>query len=138
MRSRGLLGKALLTLFAAGALFLFLVPLLNMTLTSLKTTDQMSEPGAPIYPAQPATYEYEGKELPVYYVPIDGTTEELAMLKPGRRASEFINPKDPEAGPIKWEGNWRKLERPWQWAPTWSNYPEAWTRSISVASSSTR
>lgn len=48
------------------------------------------------------------------------------MLKPGRRQSEFINPEDPAAGPIVWEGNWRNLERPWSFSPTWQNYPDAW------------
>lgn len=117
-------------IFSAIALFLlvlFLAPLANMLFTSTKTFAQMSEPGAPIWPALPATFEYEGKELGVYIVPMeDGSTENLAMLTPGRRQSTFIDPDNPEAGPIVWEGNWRALDRPWSFAPTWSNYPQAW------------
>lgn len=105
----------------------FLVPIVSMIFTSLKTMDQMTEPGAPLWPAEPAEFEYEGKMLPVYYVPLeDGSTEELAMLKPGRRQSVFINPQDPTAEPITWKGNWRELARPWALAPTWQNYPDAW------------
>ena len=33
---------------------------------------------------------------------------------------------DPDGEPIVWQGAWRTLERPWAWAPTWSNYPQAW------------
>jgi multiple sugar transport system permease protein len=119
--------KIWITTLAAVLLFIFLVPLANMIFMSLSTTEQLTEPGAPIYPAEPASFEYEGKELPVFIVPMpDGSTQELAMLKPGRRSSTFINPAEPTAEPIKWEGAWRTLERPWTWSPTWSNYPEAW------------
>ncbi len=50
----------------------------------------------------------------------------LALITPGRRASEFVDPENPDAGPIAWEGSWRALTRPWEWAPTWDNYPAAW------------
>jgi multiple sugar transport system permease protein len=119
-------GATFYTVFGAILLFLFLVPLVYMASTSLKTTDQMTEAGAPWYPATPATWTSpEGKEYPVYIVPIDGTTEELALVKKGRKSSEFVDPNDPTQV-IKWEGSWRSLERPWTFAPTWANYPEAW------------
>lgn len=125
---RDVLTKLLVSLAAAALLFLFLVPLVNMVFTSLKTIDQMTEAGAPQFPAQPATFEAaDGKILPVYTVPLpDGTVMDLALVKPGRQSSEFINPADPTAPPIVWEGSWRALDRPWSWSPTWSNYPEAW------------
>ena len=125
--SRKMWARLGMTALAVAFLFIFLVPLANMVFMSLKTMDQMTEPGAPIYPASPATYEYEGKELPVYEVPLeDGSTQELAMLKPGRRVSTFIDPSDPTAEPIEWQGAWRTLDRPWSFDPTWSNFPAAW------------
>lgn len=127
LRVRRLGTKIWVTLLAIFLIVLFLAPLLNMIFTSLKSMDQMTEAGAPIYPAKPATFEVEGKELPVYAVPMpDGSTQDLALVKPGRKSSVFVDPADPEAGPIEWEGSWRTLDRPWTWAPTWENYPEAW------------
>ncbi len=124
---RALFNKTATTLLATVLLVMFLAPLLNMVFISLKTMDQMTEPGAPQYPAEPAVFEYEGKELPVYSVPMpDGSTQELAMYKPGRQESVFIDPNNPAGEQIVWQGSWRALDRPWQWAPTWSNYPEAW------------
>jgi len=124
---RKLLRRVGMTALAATLLFVFLVPLGNMFFVSVKTMDQMTESGAPIWPAEPALFEWEGKDLEVYVVPMpDGSTQELAMVKPSRRASQFLDPRNPEAGLIEWEGNWRQLERPWSWAPTWSNYSEAW------------
>ena len=64
-RSRGqrrnLMPKTLVTLLALVILFVFLVPLASMIFTSLQTMNQLVEPGAPIWPAQPATFEFEGK-----------------------------------------------------------------------------
>lgn len=116
-----------LTLLALALLTAFLAPLASMILNSFKTIDQMTEPGAPLWPAQPGTFELDGNELPVYVVPMEnGESLELAMVKPGRRQSVLINPDDVAAGEITWEGNWRELERNWTFAPTWSNYPQAW------------
>jgi multiple sugar transport system permease protein len=126
---RAVWGKTITTLVAAFFLFLFLVPLVYMMSTSLKTMDQMTEPGAPWYPAQPASYTApDGKTYPVYEVPIDNRTESLALVKKGRKASEFVDPKNPDAGIIKWEGSWRALNRDWAWSPTWQNYADAWNQ----------
>ncbi len=115
------------TLLAAVLLALFLSPFLYMVFTSLKTQEQISIIGSPIWPAAVATYEYEGKELEVYTVPMeDGTTRNLAILKPGRQESTFVDPNAPEEGEIIWQGSWRSLDRPWELSPTWSNYVEVW------------
>jgi multiple sugar transport system permease protein len=126
IRWRKVVGTTAYTLVSAVLLFVFLVPLVFMISTSLKTTDQMTEAGAPWYPAIPATWiSPEGKEFPVYEVPIDGRTEDLALVKKGRKASEFVDPNNPTEI-IQWEGSWRSLARPWTLSPTWSNYAEAW------------
>lgn len=126
IRWRKVVGTAVYTVVGAILLFIFLVPLVFMISTSLKTTDQMTEAGAPWYPAIPATWiSPEGKEYPVYEVPIDGRTEDLALVKKGRKASEFVAPNNPTEI-IQWEGSWRSLSRPWTLSPTWSNYSEAW------------
>ena len=59
-------------------------------------------------------------------VEIDGEVKELAIVKPGRQQSEFVDPANPDAGVIVWEGNWRILEPVRQSAWAWGNYTEAW------------
>jgi len=115
------------TIFTLAILFIFLSPFAFMIFTSLKTQDQISIVGAPIYPAAPPKIEYNGKQLEVFIVPLpDGTTKNLAMLKKGQKESTFIDPENPAAGEILWTGSWRNLDRPWEFSPTFSNYQEAW------------
>ena len=128
-RRRPMDGRSLLiTSFTVILLALFLSPLLRTVSLSLKSADQITTIGAPIWPADPGTFEWEGENLDVYLVPIDGTTRELALVDPGRQESGFIDPADPEAGVITWQGSWRALERPWELAPQWGNFAEVWTR----------
>ncbi len=119
--------SVILTLITLLIVFLFLLPFFNMVFTSLKTTNQMSEMGAPIWPALPGTVEVDGKTLDVYEVPMpDGSVQDLAIVKKGRQESTFIDPANPEAGEIVWQGAWRTLDRTWTISPTWSNFYEAW------------
>jgi multiple sugar transport system permease protein len=114
-----------ITVFTLGILGIFLSPFLFMVFTSLKTQEQITIVGAPIYPAAPSLFEYEGQELEVFTVPLpDGSEEDLAMLKKGRQESVFIDPRTLEE--ITWQGSWRSLDRPWQFSPTWENYVEVW------------
>ena len=88
---------------------------------------QIAEPNSPLLPSDPATFDYQGETYDVYYVPMpDGTTRELALVKKGRQQSDFIDPANPAAGPITWQGSWRTLSQPWQVAPQWGNYAEVW------------
>ena len=129
-RRRPLNSRSLLaTSFTIILLALFLSPLLRTLSLSLKSADQITTIGAPIWPADPGTFEYEGETLDVYLVPLpDGTTKELALFDPGRQESGFIDPADPDAGVITWVGSWRSLEQPWEFAPQWGNFGEVWTR----------
>ena len=114
-----------ITVFTLAILGIFLSPFLFMVFTSLKTQEQITIVGAPIYPAAPSFFEYEGEELEVFTVPLpDGSEEDLAMLKKGRQESVFIDPRTLEE--ITWQGSWRALDRPWQVSPTWENYVEVW------------
>jgi len=127
---RPLDGRSLFaTTFTVLLLALFLSPLLRTVSLSLKSADQITTIGAPIWPADPGTFEYEGDTLDVYLVPLpDGTTRELALFDPGRQESGFIDPAAPDAGVITWQGSWRALEQPWEFAPQWGNFGEVWTR----------
>ncbi len=121
-------GRSWLVTGATGlTLFLFLIPLAFMAITSLQSEQQIGNIGGPILPRSPATFEYETEALDMYTVPMaDGTEQALAMLQPGRQVSQFIDPADPGAGPIEWEGNWRQLSPAYELDLQWGNYNRAW------------
>ena len=114
------------TLFASILVSVFLMPLAYMGATAVKSETQTSTPGAPIWPAAPQTFTYEGTEYPVFQVPIDGGTRPLALIEPHREDAVFIDPADPAAGPITWEGRWRTLEQSWTFSLEWSSFTRAW------------
>jgi multiple sugar transport system permease protein len=125
-RFRKSLAGTVVTAITALVLVAFLLPLGYMAVTSLKSQAMIADPTAPIYPASPATFEYEGEQLDVYSVPIDGELQSLGMLKPGRQESQFIDPANPERGPVVWEGNWRLLDPAYEFDPQLQNFSEAW------------
>lgn len=126
-RRRELITSAIITLGALVLLGVYVMPLIFGLVTSLKTAAQASEPNAPIMPMDIVTFEYEGEILDVLIVPFpDGTTRELALLTKTRSVNTFIDPDDPTATPIEWEGNWRSLRPVREVSIQWGNYPEAW------------
>jgi multiple sugar transport system permease protein len=130
-RSRALkknLKRLGVTSFTIAILALFLSPFLQMVYTALSTTDKMTTLGAPSWPAEPASFTYQGQELEVYRVPTETGTRDLAIVKKGRRVSTFVDPANLEAGEITWQGSWRALERPWTFSPTWSNFSDVWEK----------
>ena len=115
-RARGLstgVTRLGLTLFAASLAMIFLLPLGYMVLTSIKDNSQITALNAPLWPASPQTYTAaDGQIYPLYTVPLpEGGTKNLAMLKPGRIVSTFIDPATGQE--IKWQGNWRGLSPVW-------------------------
>ncbi len=107
-------------------LFLFLIPMAYGIVTALKTDSQFSKTGAPWWPATEGQFEYEGESYDIYQVPIDGEIRDMALVKKGRQSSSFVDPANPEAGLIEWEGAWRQLERTWELDPQWSNFLKSW------------
>lgn len=116
----------LLTLVAVLLLAAFLSPLLRAATSSIKSTEQLGQAGSPLLPSDIATIEYQGESVELFKVPIDGTLRELGLLKRGRTQSDFIDPADPGAVPITWEGSWRTLEPVWVLAPHFENYARVW------------
>jgi multiple sugar transport system permease protein len=116
------------TLFTVLILALFLAPFLQMMYVALSTQQQMAALGAPAWPATPETFTYQGQELEVYQVPTENGIRNLAILKKARKASTFIDPANPQAGEITWQGSWRTLNRPWSLSPTWSNFTDVWDK----------
>ena len=125
---RKFLAKASITAFAVILVTAYLSPLLYMVTTSFQQPSQVATPGAPIWPATPDTATYEGKEYPIYAVPIDGGTRNLILIEPGRESSVFVDPTDPSATPIEWEGRWRTLKQSWRFSPLLENYTTVWNQ----------
>lgn len=126
LKARKRLNIVLMTLFTTVVLLIFLLPLGYGIMTSLKTDTQISTAGSPWYPASPVVYNYEGEEYDVFSVPVNGEIVEWALVNKGREASEFVDPQNPGAGLIPWDGRWRTLEQAWEYDPVWSNFADAW------------
>jgi multiple sugar transport system permease protein len=127
-RERGDGAKSfLLTLIAVLAVAAFLSPMLRSMSYSLKSLEQITQAHSPLYPADPVTFEYQGADLPLLNVPLpDGSMRQLALFDAGRRRSSFVDPQDPSAAPIEWQGSWRTLDPVWRFAPHWENFGEVW------------
>jgi multiple sugar transport system permease protein len=104
----------------------FLMPLAYMASTALKSADQMSATGAPLWPAVPETYTYQGQPYPIYEVPDASGTHHWALVEPGREDSGFVDPANPGAGIIQWHGRWRTLAQSWQFSLNLNNFSVAW------------
>lgn len=125
---RGDTGRSfLVTLIAVLLLAAFLSPMLRSVAYSVKSLSQITAAHAPLYPADPVTFAYQGEDLTVMNVPMpDGTIRQLALLEPLRRQSTFVDPAAPDAAPIVWQGSWRTLEPVWQFAPHFENFARVW------------
>ena len=100
----------LLTFIAIITVAAFLSPLLRSFTYALKSSDQITQAGTPFYPADPVTFPYQGKDLPLLVVPLpDGSTRTLALFEPGRRRARSSTRTSPDAAPIEWAGSWRTL-----------------------------
>jgi multiple sugar transport system permease protein len=103
-------------------LFLYLLPILSMLATAMMSTEQLGDKHSPLYPARIVTYSYHGKDYQLYQVPFDGGVKPLALIKPGAKSSQFIDPQHPEAGPILWKGGWKTLTGVYEFHINWQNF----------------
>ena len=108
------ISKLGVTLFTASLAMIFLLPLGYMVLTSVKDSDQILALNAPLWPASPQTYTAaDGQAYQLYQVPLADGVKNLALEKPGRVTSTFIDPSTGQE--VQWQGNWRSL------SPVWSS-----------------
>jgi multiple sugar transport system permease protein len=119
-------GTALLNLLLWAAVLAYLSPLSYMVATALKTNAQLSDSSAPILPARAMTFTYQGTEYPVYEVPTADGVKQWALVNPFRKYSEFVDPANPEAGLIHWEGSWRSLLKAYTPSVTFNNFVTLW------------
>ena len=117
-------GTAMLNLFMFMFLVAYLSPLPFMVIASLTPQDQFLDANAPILPSKRVKFNYEGKDLVVYRVPTEDGEKHWALYKPGRQSSEFLDPNNPDAGTITWNGQWRGLKAVYRFEPTLDNFKE--------------
>lgn len=122
-------GTAMVNLFIFTLLAAYLSPLVYMVATSLKEKQQLRDSSAPLYPARQVEFEYEGKSYPVLKVPTEAGIQHWAIITHTRTrtSAEFIDPANPEAGPIAWQGNWRELKTVYTPYVTFDNFTNLWT-----------
>ena len=115
------------TLLAITVVSAFLMPLAYMLATAFKDESQLTAVGAPLYPAVPDTFTYEGRDYAVYDVPTpDGEVHAWALIEPHREDAIFVDPENPDAGPIEWIGRWRTLQQHWTFQLNVDNFVNAW------------
>lgn len=124
-RTRRFVGFSLVTGFTTLILAAYLLPLGFMTMTALKSGDQISDPNQEVLPRSAITVEIDGRDRDVLVVPLDGGDRNLALVKPGRQESIFVDPSDPGTE-IRWTGNWRTLEPVQELDVQWDNFGRAW------------
>jgi multiple sugar transport system permease protein len=113
--------------FGLLVLAVFLLPLGYVVSTAFKLDSQMTTIGAPLWPAEQATYNYEGTEYPLYNVPTeDGGTRRLAVVHPYRETSDVVDAAHPELGVFNIEGRWRTWQAIYRFAPNLQNFTDAW------------
>lgn len=121
-------GSAILNLFILLILAAYLSPLAYMAVTALKEKTQLMDSKSPLYPATVRKLNYQGKDYQIYGVPqADGSLKEWALVKRYRAYSEFVDPENPEAGVIHWDGNWRALNVVYQPSVSYANFIWLWT-----------
>ena len=130
------INSTLVTVVALSLVIVFLSPFAFMVFTSLKTREQISVVGAPIWPAAQPKFTYDGKEQDVFKVPVakcagfdanSTAIQNLALVKKGRQESTFVDPGNLDKGEFVCTVSWRALDRPWIFSPTWENYKEVWS-----------
>ena len=126
-RARRFLDVGSYNLLAWLVLAIYLLPVAFMLVTALKSTDQLSDDNAPWYPSKISTFTYQGQPDELYQVPTPQGMKKLALVQPGVSASQFIDPHDPAARLISWNGDYRKLNAVYQPDLVWANFTKLFT-----------
>lgn len=116
----------LITALGLAIMVVFLLPLGYMLGTAFKSDSQLTDTSAPIYPAQPATFTFEGKPYPLYDVPIDGQIKRVALVHPYREDSDVIDPSNASQGVFNVKGRWRTWTPIYVPSLTFENFATAW------------
>lgn len=108
-------------------MLLFLMPLGYMIATAFKQDSQLAAQNAPLWPAKPAVFKYDGKDYPLYDVPTDEGMKRLALIQGYREDSDVYDPARPEKGVFNVVGRWRTWDPVYEFSPTLDNFTKAWS-----------
>ncbi len=115
-----------ITLIGLTVMLIFLMPLGYMVTTAFKLESQAVAQNAPLWPATASTYNYQGKDYPLYDVPTDQGVKRLALVNPYREDSDMVDPANPAAGVFNVKGRWRTWSPVYSFAPSLENFQKAW------------
>lgn len=101
---------------------IYLLPIVAMVSTALMSTEQLSDRNAPLYPARIRQLTYLGQQYQIYNVPTSNGNKKWALITPGQTSSQFIDPQNPDAGLIEWQGSWVLLKGVYEFHPVWDNF----------------
>ena len=93
---------------------------------SLKTREQIAEADAPLWPADPATFDYNGHDVDVYDVPIDGTTRAGTRKRRAGTASDVRGSGEPGRRHDHLAGLVAHPRPAWMFAPALGELREVW------------
>ena len=108
-------------------LAIYLLPVAFMLVTALKSTDQLSDGNAPWYPSKPSTFIYQGQAAVLFHVTMPAGMQTLALVQSGTKSSKFVDPQNPGAGLIEWQGDYHKLSAIYEPYFVWSNFTKLFT-----------
>lgn len=125
---RNLTGSIGVTALGLALLLVFMLPLAYMLATAFKQDSQLTAQNAPLYPAVPSTFNFEGEDYPLYEVPTEQGTVQLALVNPYRENSDMVDPAHPENGIFNVKGRWRTWTPVYTFQPTLENFITAWNQ----------
>ena len=112
---------------ATCAVAAFLAPMLQSASLSLKTREQITQLGSPLWPADPVRPStYNGRNYDVYACRSTARHASWRWSSRVARSAGSSIPQHPELGKITWEGSWRALPRSWTFAPHFENFGKVW------------
>jgi multiple sugar transport system permease protein len=124
---RNVLLIGLVTMVTTIILAVYLLPMLYVLATALKSEEMIEDFKAPPWPSERTTMEYEGEQIDLFMVPVDGEERTLGLVQPRRETSVWVDPDNLEAGTFELEGvKWRELDPIYRFAPKFGNLAEAW------------
>ena len=125
---RRMMITASVTLFALMLVAAFLLPFAYGTITAFKNKEQIvTSARGSILPVSPVKFTYNEQQYDVFEVPMpDGEVRTLALIRAGRNDSTFVDPANPDAGEIFWEGRWRTLQQEMTLDPQFGNFQQVW------------
>ncbi len=130
---RGMISAGLITMFTTLILVAFLAPFGYMSITSIKSKEQISTSArGSIWPSSEQFFEYQAEgetsseNFPLVKVPTENGLKEYALVQKGRQSSDFVDPENLAAGPFTLDLRWRSLEPVTKLDPQWGNFQEAW------------